>query len=66
MRRVMSLSAPPTAIFIADPLISDGAIIEAHKIGLKIPDELSILGFDDTDMRARGLSDHDGRLPRLT
>ncbi len=51
MRRVMSLSAPPTAIFIADPLISDGAIIEAHKIGLKIPDELSILGFDDTDMR---------------
>ena len=25
--------------------------MEAHKIGLKIPDELSILGFDDTDMR---------------
>jgi len=51
MRRMMSLSSPPTAVFIADPLIADGAINEAHKIGLRIPDELSILGFDDTDTR---------------
>ncbi|MGD9633928.1 MAG: LacI family DNA-binding transcriptional regulator [Pirellulales bacterium] len=51
MRKMMSLSAPPTAVFIADPLIADGAINEAHKIGLRIPDELSILGFDDTDTR---------------
>ena len=47
----MSLSSPPTAVFIADPLIADGAINEAHTIGLQIPDELSILGFDDTDTR---------------
>jgi DNA-binding LacI/PurR family transcriptional regulator len=51
MRKMMSLRTPPTAVFIADPLIADGAINEAHKIGLKIPDELSILGFDDTDTR---------------
>lgn len=51
MRKMMSLSTPPTAVFIADPLIADGAINEAHKIGLRIPDELSILGFDDTDTR---------------
>ena len=51
MRKMMSLSAPPTAVFIADPLTADGAINEAHKIGLRIPDELSILGFDDTDSR---------------
>ena len=51
MRKMMSLSRPPTAVFIADPLIADGAVNEAHKIGLKIPDELSILGFDDTDTR---------------
>ena len=50
-RKMMSLSSPPTAVFIADPLIADGAINEAHKIGLQIPDELSILGFDDTDTR---------------
>jgi DNA-binding LacI/PurR family transcriptional regulator len=51
MRKMMSLSTPPTAVFIADPLIADGAINEAHKIGLRIPEELSILGFDDTDTR---------------
>lgn len=51
MRKMMSLAAPPTAVFVADPLIADGAINEAHKIGLRIPDELSILGFDDTDTR---------------
>lgn len=51
MRKMMSLSNPPTAVFIADPLIADGAINEAHKIGLSIPDELSIVGFDDTDTR---------------
>lgn len=51
MRKMMSLSSPPTAVFVADPLIADGAINEAHKIGLNIPEELSILGFDDTDTR---------------
>jgi DNA-binding LacI/PurR family transcriptional regulator len=51
LRRMMSLSAPPTAVFIADPLTAGGAINEAYKMGLRIPDELSILGFDDTDSR---------------
>jgi len=51
MRKMMSLSTPPTAVFIADPLTAEGAINEAHKIGVRIPDELSILGFDDTDTR---------------
>lgn len=51
MRKMMGLSTPPTAVFVADPLIADGAINEAHNIGLKIPEELSILGFDDADAR---------------
>jgi DNA-binding LacI/PurR family transcriptional regulator len=41
----------PTAVFIADPLVAVGAINEAHNMGVKIPEELSIVGFDDTDMR---------------
>jgi DNA-binding LacI/PurR family transcriptional regulator len=28
-----------------------GAINEARKLGLRVPEELSILGFDDTDIR---------------
>lgn len=51
LRKMMSINAPPTAVFIADPLTASGAVNEAHKMGLKIPDELSILGFDDADSR---------------
>jgi DNA-binding LacI/PurR family transcriptional regulator len=48
---MMSLALPPTAVFIADPLTACGAINEARKLGLRIPEELSILGFDDSDSR---------------
>jgi LacI family transcriptional regulator len=51
MRKMMSASAPPTAVFIADPLTACGAINEARKLGLRIPEEMSILGFDDSDTR---------------
>jgi LacI family transcriptional regulator len=51
LRKVMSLAIPPTAVFIVDPLTAAGAVNEAHKMGLRVPDELSILGFDDADAR---------------
>ena len=51
LRKMMSLTGPPTAVFITDPLTAAGAINEAHKLGLRIPDEFSILGFDDTESR---------------
>jgi DNA-binding LacI/PurR family transcriptional regulator len=51
MRKMMSLTAPPTAVFITDPLTAAGAINEAHEFGLQLPDEFSILGFDDTESR---------------
>jgi LacI family transcriptional regulator len=51
MRKMMSISSPPSAAFIADPLTACGAINEARKLGLRIPEEMSILGFDDSDSR---------------
>jgi DNA-binding LacI/PurR family transcriptional regulator len=51
MRKMMSIGSPPTAVFIADPLTACGAINEARKLGLRIPEEMSILGFDDSDTR---------------
>ena len=51
MRKVLSHPHPPTAIFIADPLVAEGAINESHRVGVNIPDDISILGFDDTDTR---------------
>lgn len=49
----MILNQPehPTAIFFADPLLGVGAVKKAHARGLRIPDDLSIVGFDDTDLR---------------
>jgi DNA-binding LacI/PurR family transcriptional regulator len=51
MRKMLSSKNPPTAVFIADPLTACGAINEARRLGLQIPEEMSILGFDDSDTR---------------
>jgi DNA-binding LacI/PurR family transcriptional regulator len=52
IRNLMGMPDRPTAVFIADPLVAVGAINEAHKMGVKIPEDLSIVGVDDTDIRA--------------
>jgi DNA-binding LacI/PurR family transcriptional regulator len=51
LHKMMSLASPPTGVFITDPLTAAGAINEAHKLSLRIPDELSVVGFDDTESR---------------
>jgi LacI family transcriptional regulator len=42
----------PTALVCTNDYIATGAMIESKQLGLAIPDELSIVGFDDTDMSA--------------
>lgn len=51
LRGLIGQADRPTAMYIADPLIAAGVIYEAHQMGVSIPDELSIVGFDDTDLR---------------
>jgi DNA-binding LacI/PurR family transcriptional regulator len=52
IRRLCGSSQPrPTAIYIADPLTAASAVGEAQELGLRIPDDLSIVGFDDADLR---------------
>ena len=51
MRRVSSMVDGPTALFITDPATAAGAVKEARTLGLKIPDDLSIVGFDDGEQR---------------
>ena len=50
-RRLLSKPDRPTALFIADPLIAVGVVNEAHNMGLRVPDDLSVVGFDDSDTR---------------
>ena len=51
VRRLSSLTDPPTAVFATDPAIAIGALTEAQQMQLRVPAELSILGFDDSDAR---------------
>lgn len=40
----------PSAIFASDDLIAAGALRAARHLHLAVPDELSIVGYDDTDL----------------
>jgi DNA-binding LacI/PurR family transcriptional regulator len=48
--KLMHLAEPPTAIFSATDLQAFGVLKAAREMGLKIPDDLAVIGFDDLDM----------------
>jgi len=41
---------PPTAIFAGNDLIGIGALRAAAERGVRVPDDLSVIGFDDIEM----------------
>lgn len=51
MRRVMTMADRPSAIFFADPMSAVGAIGAARRMGLRVPEDISIVGFDDSELR---------------
>jgi LacI family transcriptional regulator len=46
-QRLLNLSDPPTAIFAANDQSAFGAIQAAQQAGLRVPDDLSVVGFDN-------------------
>jgi LacI family transcriptional regulator len=46
--RLLALPEPPTAIFASNDDMAAAAVSVAHRLGLIVPDDLSIVGFDDT------------------
>lgn len=53
LERLLSLPEPPTAIYFTDPLPTIGALIRCAELGISVPTDLSIVGFDDSDVRFR-------------
>lgn len=47
MRALLRLPEPPTAVFVCSDIIAIGAINEALDMGLRIPEDIAIVGFDD-------------------
>ncbi len=50
--RLLDLSPRPTAIFASNDEMAAGVLHAARKRGITIPDDLSIIGFDDTAIAA--------------
>jgi LacI family transcriptional regulator len=47
---LLALPAPPTAIFAANNLMSIGTLRALHDMGVRVPDEISFIGFDDLEL----------------
>lgn len=47
-RKLLKLKAPPTAIIASNDDMAAGAMFVAHEMGMLIPHDISVVGFDDT------------------
>jgi LacI family transcriptional regulator len=50
LRKLMSARQPPTAIFCGNDLLAVGALLEAQRMNLKVPEHLSICGIDNLEI----------------
>jgi LacI family transcriptional regulator len=49
-RDLMALNRPPTAICCANDHMAVGAIRTLQQLGYKVPEDVSVVGYDDTEM----------------
>lgn len=49
---LLDLDPPPTAIFAASDTQAVGVLAAAHERGLRLPQDLSVIGFDDVEIAA--------------
>jgi LacI family transcriptional regulator len=47
LERLLQLESPPTAIFAANNFLAVGVIQSLRRRGLRVPDDLSVVCFDD-------------------
>lgn len=50
VKQLLNLPDPPTAIFAASDTFAFIAVDELRRNGLRVPDDVAVIGFDDIDM----------------
>jgi LacI family transcriptional regulator len=48
--KIMRTDDPPTAIVCGNDYLAIGCVLKARELGIKIPEDVSITGFDDIDL----------------
>jgi LacI family transcriptional regulator len=49
MRRLLELPDRPDAVFCANDLMAIGAMDVVHELGLRVPEDVALVGFDDVE-----------------
>ena len=47
MERLLDLAKPPSAVFVSSDRMALGAMRAIHERGLRIPEDMAVVGFDD-------------------
>ncbi|BAM03138.1 LacI family DNA-binding transcriptional regulator [Phycisphaera mikurensis] len=50
-RRIAALPDKPTALFVLDPMTCAGLLQELPNNGIRVPEDMSVMGFDDGELR---------------
>jgi DNA-binding LacI/PurR family transcriptional regulator len=49
MERLLGMSKPPDAVFCFNDLLALGALRTLLRRGVKVPDDVAVIGFDDVE-----------------
>ncbi len=52
MRQLLRLERPPTAVLTGSDVLAFGALVECKAQGIAVPEQVSIVGFDDMEFAA--------------